>query len=102
MKVLIVKVSALGDVVHALPVLAYLKSADPDMQIDWLVEQAFAPFLEIILSSTTSIESISKPGENPGCKLLLMTSSELSGKSGRRDMIMCSICRGMPRAVCSR
>jgi heptosyltransferase-1 len=46
MKVLIVKVSALGDVVHALPVLAYLKSADPDMQIDWLVEQAFAPLLE--------------------------------------------------------
>jgi ADP-heptose:LPS heptosyltransferase len=30
MKVLIVKVSALGDVVHALPVLAYLKSADQD------------------------------------------------------------------------
>ena len=46
MKVLIVKVSALGDVVHALPVLACLKSADPDMQIDWLVEQSFSPFLE--------------------------------------------------------
>ncbi len=46
MKVLIVKISALGDVVHALPVLAYLKSADPDMQIDWMVEQSFAPFLE--------------------------------------------------------
>ncbi len=46
MKVLIVKVSALGDVVHALPVLAYLHSASQDMQIDWLVEQAFAPFLE--------------------------------------------------------
>ena len=46
MKVLIVKISALGDVVHALPVLAYLKSADPDMKIDWLVEQSFAPFLE--------------------------------------------------------
>lgn len=46
MKVLIVKVSALGDVVHALPVLAYLKSVDTEMQIDWLVEQAFAPFLE--------------------------------------------------------
>lgn len=46
MKVLIVKVSALGDVVHALPVLAYLKSADPDMQIDWLVEQSFSPFLD--------------------------------------------------------
>lgn len=46
MKVLIVKVSALGDVVHALPVLAYLKSVDPQMEIDWLVEEAFAPLLE--------------------------------------------------------
>jgi heptosyltransferase-1 len=46
MRVLIVKVSALGDVVHALPVLAWLKSADPGMEIDWLVEEAFAPLLE--------------------------------------------------------
>lgn len=46
MKVLIVKVSALGDVVHALPVLAYLKSADPGIQIDWLVEQSFSAFLD--------------------------------------------------------
>ncbi len=45
MKVLIVKVSALGDVVHALPTLAYLKSADPDIQIDWLVEKSFSAFL---------------------------------------------------------
>jgi heptosyltransferase-1 len=45
MKVQIVKVSALGDVVHALPVLAYLKSADPDIRIDWLVEESFSPFL---------------------------------------------------------
>lgn len=46
MKVLIVKASALGDVVHALPVLAWLNSADPAMQIDWLVEEGFAPLLE--------------------------------------------------------
>jgi heptosyltransferase-1 len=46
MKVLIVKVSALGDIVHALPVLAWLKSADPAMEIDWLVEKSFAPLLE--------------------------------------------------------
>lgn len=46
MRVLIVKVSALGDVVHALPVLAWLKSADPALEIDWLVEEAFAPLLE--------------------------------------------------------
>lgn len=46
MKVLIVKVSALGDVVHALPVLAYLRSVDPKMEIDWLVEESFAPLLD--------------------------------------------------------
>lgn len=46
MKVLIVKISALGDVVHALPVLAYLKSADPEVRIDWLVEKSFSPLLE--------------------------------------------------------
>ena len=46
MKVLIVKTSALGDVVHALPVLAWIKSADPAMEIDWLVEEGFAPLLD--------------------------------------------------------
>lgn len=46
MKVLIIKASALGDVVHALPVLAWLKSADPEMEIDWLVEEGFAAILE--------------------------------------------------------
>lgn len=46
MRVLIVKISALGDVIHALPALAWLKSADPDMEIDWLVEEGFAPLLE--------------------------------------------------------
>ena len=46
MKVLIVKTSALGDVVHALPVLAWIKSADPAAQIDWLVEKPFASLLE--------------------------------------------------------
>jgi heptosyltransferase I len=45
MKVLVVKVSALGDVVHALPVLAYLKGVDPGMSIDWVVEEPFAPLL---------------------------------------------------------
>ena len=46
MKVLIVKVSALGDVVHALPVLAYLHATIPDVTVDWLVESSFAPLLE--------------------------------------------------------
>ncbi|MEA3465302.1 MAG: lipopolysaccharide heptosyltransferase I [Thermodesulfobacteriota bacterium] len=46
MKILIVKVSALGDVVHSLPVLTYLHSVSADIEIDWLVEEGFAPVLD--------------------------------------------------------
>lgn len=46
MKVLIVKTSALGDIVHALPVVNYLHSVDENLQIDWLVEKPFAALLE--------------------------------------------------------
>jgi len=46
MKILIVKVSALGDIVHALPVLAHLHAVQPGIFIDWLVESSFAPLLE--------------------------------------------------------
>ena len=46
MKVLIVKVSALGDIVHALPVLAYLDGLNQDLSVDWLLEKSFAPLLE--------------------------------------------------------
>jgi len=45
-RVLIVKISALGDIVHALPVLAYLHSVDSNLEIDWLLESSFAPLLE--------------------------------------------------------
>ncbi len=46
MKVLIVKVSALGDVIHTLAVLAYLHSACSDVEIDWLVEEGFSSVLD--------------------------------------------------------
>jgi len=46
MKVLVVKVSALGDIVHALPVLAHMHAVNPDISVDWLVESSFAPLLE--------------------------------------------------------
>ena len=46
MKVLIVKVSALGDIVHALPVLAHLHAVHPEITVDWLVESSFAPLVE--------------------------------------------------------
>ena len=45
MKILIVKMSALGDVIHALPVLRYLHRIHPEAEIDWVVEDPFVPVL---------------------------------------------------------
>jgi heptosyltransferase-1 len=45
MRVLIVKLSAFGDVIHALPVLDYLHQAKPGIEVDWIVEEAFSPLL---------------------------------------------------------
>jgi heptosyltransferase I len=42
MKILIVKTSSLGDVVHTLPALTDAKKAIPDISFDWVVEEAFA------------------------------------------------------------
>ena len=46
MRILLVKLSSLGDVVHTLPVVQDILSAMPDAQIDWVVEKAFAPLLK--------------------------------------------------------
>lgn len=45
MRVLIVKLSSLGDVVHAMPAVQDISRAFPQAQIDWVVEDAFAPLV---------------------------------------------------------
>lgn len=42
MRILIVKTSSMGDVVHALPVVSDLLRAHPGAQVDWLVEASYA------------------------------------------------------------
>lgn len=42
MRVLIVKTSSMGDVVHALPAVSDMAHALPGIEIDWLVERGFA------------------------------------------------------------
>lgn len=45
-KVLIVKISAIGDVVMALPMVAYLRSINPNVHITWLCGTVPAPLLK--------------------------------------------------------
>ncbi|MFY4743805.1 lipopolysaccharide heptosyltransferase I [Aliarcobacter butzleri] len=42
----IIKLSAMGDIIHAMVALQYIKKQYPNLQIDWFVESAFAPILE--------------------------------------------------------
>lgn len=44
-KILIVKASSIGDVIHAFPVLPYLKGRFPEVEISWVVEKGIAPLL---------------------------------------------------------
>lgn len=46
MKILILKPSSLGDVIHALPVLRLLKSHLPQSEIYWWLDTGLAPLLE--------------------------------------------------------
>lgn len=42
MKVLLVKMSSMGDVIHTLPAITDAASAIPSLQLVWVVEEAFA------------------------------------------------------------
>ena len=44
-RVLIIKMSAMGDIIHALPVSAALGEAFPQIELTWAVEEAFAPMV---------------------------------------------------------
>src|SRR6202045_1387045 len=43
---LVVRLTALGDILHTLPAVAALRAAHPNARIDWVVERKWAPLLE--------------------------------------------------------
>lgn len=46
MKILIVKTSSLGDIIHVFPAVAFLRKKYPFAQIDWVVEKQFSDLLK--------------------------------------------------------
>lgn len=54
MRILMVRLSSIGDLVHTLPALAALRSHDPGASVDWLVESKFRE----ILSTTEGIDHL--------------------------------------------
>src|ERR1700688_3205711 len=43
---LVVRLTALGDILHTVPAVAALRAAHPRANIDWVVERKWAPVLE--------------------------------------------------------
>ena len=44
-RILVVRLSAMGDVIHAIPAIAALRRAKPDLEIGWLIEERWAELL---------------------------------------------------------
>jgi len=53
-RILIIKQSSLGDIVHTLPVAHALKRCFPDCHIGWVVERAFAP----LVAQDTAVDAV--------------------------------------------
>ena len=45
MRILIVRLSAMGDIIHAMPAVAGLRREFPESRIDWAIEERWAPLL---------------------------------------------------------
>jgi heptosyltransferase-1 len=69
--ILIVKLSSLGDVVHAMPAVQDIRRALPQARIDWVVERGFAPLVRRCEGVRRVIE----------CELRLWRRSPLSGRT---------------------
>ena len=52
-KILLVKLSSLGDVLHNLPIVWDLRKRLPHVQIDWIVEEAYVHLLEPLKTTDT-------------------------------------------------
>lgn len=48
MRVLIVRLSAFGDIVHALPVLSAIREAHPEAEVDWAVDARYEAVLDLV------------------------------------------------------
>ncbi|MGH7462792.1 MAG: lipopolysaccharide heptosyltransferase II, partial [Longimicrobiales bacterium] len=48
-KLLLIKPSSLGDIVHAMPTLAALRARFPQAEVTWLVKRQWAPLVEVMV-----------------------------------------------------
>jgi heptosyltransferase I len=55
MKILLIRLSAIGDIVHLMVLLPLIKQAIPQAQISWLVDEQFADILQLTPELTNTV-----------------------------------------------
>lgn len=68
-RILIVRLGALGDIVHAIPVAAALRRAWPHVRIDWVVSAKHREILDLVSVLTTRIVVRDRGGATDGLSL---------------------------------
>ena len=81
LKILIVKLSSIGDIVHALPALAHIKRELPDAEIGWAADSRYAEILRgnPLIDNLIEIDTKSLRGGKVIEEMLLDTTAQLGG-----------------------
>ncbi len=81
MKILIVKLSSIGDVVHTLPTLAAIRRALPEAEISWVVERGSAAILQnnALLDNLIEVDTKSLRRKEKLGKMMLNARRQLKG-----------------------
>jgi lipopolysaccharide heptosyltransferase I len=74
-QILIVRLGALGDIVHTIPAVAAIKKAFPDSRIDWLVDRAHRDIVDLVtvVDRVIAIDSRSLAGWTEAIRLVRQT-----------------------------
>ena len=88
MKIVIIKLSSLGDIIHTMVVLQFIKKYQPKIEIDWIVEKRFKGVLEDN-PHINQIHTINfnKAKRNKSLKILFQELSRLK-KIGNYDLVL--------------
>jgi heptosyltransferase-2 len=74
MKILILRLSSMGDVVLTTSILSAIRKKHPEAQIDFVVKEQFAPLMEHHPAITTLHRIVKEPGALKSLKKLIQTS----------------------------
>ena len=87
-RALIVKPSALGDVVHGLPVATLLKRRWPGCRLDWVVSRPFAPLVEAHPAVDAAVVFDRLRGASPARKAAAAAALARSLRGGGYDLVI--------------